>query len=795
MAESLNQPSCQDWPALLADVPHDWALIPLDGRKRPIDPTTGRPIDWLSGEQNGCSVDDLAAFNGHVKAVGVLTGPPSGGLLAVDFDGPEGPTKFAEVSGYKATDLPRTIGVTSGKPSRGQRFFTVDRDWWPYLANRKVWNGVDGKACLELRWNHCQSAIAGAHPETPGYRWLPTSSPSEISDPATAPDWLLELLVVQEHPDAAPVIPTAGDADRAVAMLDSVPAAEYTSYTDWLRIGMALHHTDPGLLTLWVKWCKGMGDAFDEAECLRKWESFGKGHSGRSATIATLHYLAKKHGYKEPPRPDPLAGFAAAPDAEKGNINPALVLRTAASDDRELAQSSAAEHLANLSAHVDLESVLPPRLAKRLTARAAAFPIDPVALLVPLLCTVAGVVGTRCRVVVKQGWSEPLVIWGGNVIPPGALKSPVGEVLCKPLLELQQESFAAHEATIKAQKAFEEHKEPNECKQASANTPPPPRRWVVMDATYERVAEIIAATNTFGLVSFQDELATWFANLERQPGSGARAGWLTLWSGGAALLDRKVANSSFAYQTAASLFGNIQPEKLQELIQRGGDDPAAAGDGLWSRFLWCRPPESVWRYVPEGCDIRPEILAMLRGLDAVPTGLELQMSPEAIRLMVPWAEHWAEEGMNSSPARAAFLAKLRGYTVRLAGIVHLLQCNENSSVLPGPAIPTFHASVGSEAMDQALLLASYFLAQFDAISTEMGGGSLPPDVAAFLRWVKDGKRNEVRPRDLLTGPRFARGWKTADALAFLKLVAEEHGQGKVVQGNRKDSFAWCGAGA
>jgi phage/plasmid-associated DNA primase len=64
---------------------------------------------------------------------------------------------------------------------------------------------------------------------------------------------------------------------------------------------MALHHTDPGLLTAWVDWCRPMSN-FDEAECLAKWESFGKGHKGKPATIRTLHDLAKQHGYKEPKR-------------------------------------------------------------------------------------------------------------------------------------------------------------------------------------------------------------------------------------------------------------------------------------------------------------------------------------------------------------------------------------------------------------------------------------------------------------------------------------------------------------
>lgn len=37
----------------------------------------------------------------------------------------------------------------------------------------------------------------------------------------------------------------------------------------------------------------------DEAECLSKWESFGKGYCGPKRTIRSLHYWAKQGGYLE----------------------------------------------------------------------------------------------------------------------------------------------------------------------------------------------------------------------------------------------------------------------------------------------------------------------------------------------------------------------------------------------------------------------------------------------------------------------------------------------------------------
>ena len=286
----------RDWHQLIPDCPTDWALIPLDGHKRPIDPASGELLkEWQ--HQDGHDIDSLAQLNGLVKAAGLLLGPKSSGTLAVDFDGPDAAAKFQEVFGRSPAELPSTIAVTSGKPSRCQRLFTVDQDWWEHLRGRKAWKNDSGSTCLELRWSGCQSVIAGDHPETDGYRWMPGASPAEQCQ-AAAPEWLLEPLIRTER-DLEPVPITAEDAKRAVAMLQHIEALERTGYDEWLEVGMALHHTDPGLLSEWVEWSRSMPN-FDEQECLAKWESFG--NSKGSLTIRSLHHWAKQGGYREPKR-------------------------------------------------------------------------------------------------------------------------------------------------------------------------------------------------------------------------------------------------------------------------------------------------------------------------------------------------------------------------------------------------------------------------------------------------------------------------------------------------------------
>jgi archaellum biogenesis ATPase FlaH len=289
MTESRNR-----YRADLLALPTDWRLVRVGRHKEPIAGDNWFDADNFSG-------DEAAGLPGSgPPAWGLKSGPVSG-VVVLDLDAEGWRESFQQQTCHPITDLPTTIGWTSGKPGRSGHAFQVDPDWWPHLVNRRCWANANGRTYWELRGDRHQSVILGAHPETSGYRWLPGRSPVEIPDPAAAPDWLLEALLVQELPNLQPLQSNEDDAARAAAMLEHLPAADYCSYDSWLRVGMALHHTDPGLLADWVIWCKAMPN-FDEAECLAKWKSFGKGHKGQPATIATLHHLAKQHGYREPRR-------------------------------------------------------------------------------------------------------------------------------------------------------------------------------------------------------------------------------------------------------------------------------------------------------------------------------------------------------------------------------------------------------------------------------------------------------------------------------------------------------------
>jgi len=784
----------------------DWRLIPCDDRKRPVNPTTGLPQeDWAS---HATDVDGIVevAQSPHVHAVGLVLGPESG-VIAVDFDGAGSTVTFKEVYGRPYSDLPPTVTWSSGRPNRRQLAFRVPLDYWPHLRNRRVWSR-NGTTVLELRWNGHQSIIVGAHPDTAGYHWIPGRSPDDLQV-ADAPDWLLEPLLKRptESPDTD-YQPTAADAQKASTLLQHIQPRD--DYESWLAVGMALHSVDPGFLSDWVEWSRGCSN-FNEDECLAKWSSF----KGRGITIGTLHYYAGQDGFflSDDDEEDftwnpPALELEDDPQQTQAGHQAASAEQTAETlqEDLEHARERLQRQLHNLQADIDLRAIFPPLLAEALISKAQSMEMHPSALLGPILTATSFIIGTRSRVIVNHGWEEPFVIWAGNILPPSAMKSPIINVVGNVLMHFQLKDLQLYK---------QEYRDAKQDPELNPDDLPPPRRWMVQDATYERIAQMVAEPRTIGLLSMQDELIGWFERLDARQSAGARAGWLSLWSGSAAMVDRKVAASSIAPASAVSLMGNVQPDRLVSMITSTEDDTAAAGDGLWARFLWCRPPTRAWKYNPNGVNISGALKQLFTALDGIPSplvndlgdsgatiGLEIRIPPDVTTaIAAPEWERWAIDATTASnPARAAFLGKLRGYSVRIAGLLLLLEVAEaaaeskqrlNAYCSSDPITSNWYIKLPAACMSSALVLSEFYLQQFDAVQAEMGSGELSAQMARFLRLVAESGKTIVSPRDVITWRVFGRNKaNTIDALRFLRQVVEIYGHGAMVPGRRKGSMVW-----
>jgi hypothetical protein len=202
----------------LQELPASWGLVAVDGNKRPYQQ------NWqatpLTKEQAAAEIQA-----GRAKAVGVIAGPASGGLLFLDHDGISATEKLEEL-GVPPRDLPRTAACTSGRDGRFQVLYTIPEKYWPHLRNRRVFDtgkvDADGKAeNLDLRWNRHQSVVIGAHPITGRYRWIKGRSPAQAGI-AEAPEALIALLLNDPEPTPAPLLSHAAPMPSTVPLLEFI---------------------------------------------------------------------------------------------------------------------------------------------------------------------------------------------------------------------------------------------------------------------------------------------------------------------------------------------------------------------------------------------------------------------------------------------------------------------------------------------------------------------------------------------------------------------------------------------
>lgn len=197
----------------LQQLPDSWALVAVDAHKRAYQNAwQHNPLTKLQ------AAAEITA--GRAKAIGVIAGPASGGLLFLDHDGISA-TEQLERLNVPARVLPATVAVTSGRDGRFQCLYHIPPDHWPSLRNRRIFKtgktDSDGHAeNLDLRWNNHYSVVIGAHPNTSGYRWIRGRSPAEHHI-ANAPLDLIKLLFKTPPPLPAPLLATA-----ALPLLDFI---------------------------------------------------------------------------------------------------------------------------------------------------------------------------------------------------------------------------------------------------------------------------------------------------------------------------------------------------------------------------------------------------------------------------------------------------------------------------------------------------------------------------------------------------------------------------------------------
>ena len=204
------------------------------GEKRPY------PANW---QQQPVLLKDIDSPN-----VGLLLGPTSHGVCALDFDGPSSWTWFDRAIGCA---LPPTTTWTSGKAGRCQMAFQVPTAYWFYLRTLKISHTRDAAIAegdgFEFRWAGCQSVMPPSRlSDGREYVWL---VPPSAVGMALLPDEIVAYWLQQANPDQPPTPArdlsqiTQVDLDEIQLLLTQVHAQHpRLNYDAWRTVAWGTAH-------------------------------------------------------------------------------------------------------------------------------------------------------------------------------------------------------------------------------------------------------------------------------------------------------------------------------------------------------------------------------------------------------------------------------------------------------------------------------------------------------------------------------------------------------------------------
>ncbi len=326
------------------------------------------------------------------------------------------------------------------------------------------------------------------------------------------------------------------------------------------------------------------------------------------------------------------------------------------------------------------------------------------------LLSVSAPLAGKAVVRVREGYSEPLNIYGAVVLPPGTRKSavfrhmvaPIEQYEAKEVEELKDARAAALERRAVAEQKLTavrkavavDRKSLDDLESARRSVEeiqvPRARRIIASDITSERLAQLMFENN--GVISILSPEGDPFSIFGGRYSGGVPVldHLKRAWTGSESIRDDRIGREgTYIRRPALTLGLALQPGFLEGL-----DLKAFRGEGLFGRVLWVVPDDLVG-YRKTGDDVPPldrhssQNYARLlqRLLESTPDDVdsdgswvphELCLSAEARASLYAW--DGKVEGMlrpgGSLGTMKDWGGKLVGNTVRLAGLLHIAEIAE-----------------------------------------------------------------------------------------------------------------------
>jgi Protein of unknown function (DUF3987) len=332
---------------------------------------------------------------------------------------------------------------------------------------------------------------------------------------------------------------------------------------------------------------------------------------------------------------------------------------------------------------------------------------------VGVMVSAAAVIGRKVAIRPKRqdDWAVVPNLWGLAVGPPGLMKSPALAEALRPLSRLVSDAQAEyeeqmlahhfrlaeakarrHDLTRRLRDAFANDEPTADLRQhfeaTSAYRPPVAKRYLINDATVEKLGELLNH-NPNGLLLFRDEVSGFLHTMDRPGHENDRAFYCEAWNGtGAYTYDRIGRGTLHIRAACVSVLGGIQPGPLERYLRDvfGG----WGDDGLIQRFQLAVWPDVAgrWRNVDRWPDAAArgraiEVFQRLKRLEAATMGAEeltpeevpfLRFDPAAQELFDDWRAELEQRlrAEDEHPVLLSHLAKYRSLMPSLALILHLI---------------------------------------------------------------------------------------------------------------------------
>jgi hypothetical protein len=333
---------------------------------------------------------------------------------------------------------------------------------------------------------------------------------------------------------------------------------------------------------------------------------------------------------------------------------------------------------------------------------------------VGVMVALATLIGRKLAVMPKRydPWLVVPNLWGAVIGRPSAKKTPSLTKAMAPLHQFESEEFQKHAIAMgkhieqvkvakvalkanekllkgKIEQGEREEGEKDFLKSLTLEPvePPPCKRFIVNDATVEKLGELLGS-NPMGVLLFRDELTGWLNTLDKPDRASDRAFYLECWAGtGSFTYDRIGRGTQRIESTTLSLMGGIQPGKLVPYL--AAQKEGKGDDGLIERFqLMVYPDPKPFKHVdrPPNEEAEQKAIQIFNKLNLLEGDLAnptlQKFLPDAQKLFNTWYDKNQKlvRGATLSPQLESHLAKYVSLFPSLALIIHAVDSSPGGSI-------------------------------------------------------------------------------------------------------------------